>query len=622
VVIVVAAVAIGAWPGGENRGAPGSPPSSGPAKLAASPTVGPPASPDASGSPDASPGPGSSPAASPDASLDPSTASPAQPIGSAESPMSEHLSGDVYGYLPYWEMDGAIEPYLDWNALSWIALFSVGAGRDGSLLTTLPGYEAIASAQSRRIIATATSRGVRAEIVFSSFGLAKNAAFFADPAAQARTIGELRALVTQVGARGVNVDVESLSGTLFPAYATFCGRLRQALQKDDPTSTVTAATNGNLSGARMAKAALDVGVDRAFLMGYAYRSSGSQPGAIAPLDRRDSLTSLDLRRSLALYAAAGVPFDRLILGLPLYGMSWPTAGPNLGDGSTAGGTAFIPRRHLAELAANGPAIGLDLVESVDWYPVQDPATGAWTQVFLDTPRSLAPKLQLAIDQGLAGVGFWALGFDRGRPGYWDLVQQKFGPPRLIAVTAPARTRDLVVPVGVAAVAGSRPIAGVQLSSDGSAWAETQALPPAPAGAPDTDARSGLSWTIPGSRDGTYRAWVRLVDDLGLTSREVAVPVVLDRTGPRMSPTGPAVTWSQKDRRWHARWDAAADPSGIGGYSVRVRVGTRAWRVVTALTTSRSISLPGIARSASVRVAVQAVDRLGNWAPKRAVGRSR
>jgi hypothetical protein len=32
--------------------------------------------------------------------------------------MSDHLSGDVYGYLPYWEMTSEILDYLDWNALS------------------------------------------------------------------------------------------------------------------------------------------------------------------------------------------------------------------------------------------------------------------------------------------------------------------------------------------------------------------------------------------------------------------------------------------------------------------------------------------------------------------------
>ena len=36
------------------------------------------------------------------------TPTPTPGIGSPGSPMSDHLSGDVYGYLPYWEMTSAI----------------------------------------------------------------------------------------------------------------------------------------------------------------------------------------------------------------------------------------------------------------------------------------------------------------------------------------------------------------------------------------------------------------------------------------------------------------------------------------------------------------------------------
>ena len=38
-----------------------------------------------------------------------------------------------------------------------------------------------------------------------------------------------------------------------------------------------------------------------------------------------------------------------------------------------------------------------------------------------TVDTLRPKLALARDEGLAGGGFWALGYDRGLPGYEDLM---------------------------------------------------------------------------------------------------------------------------------------------------------------------------------------------------------
>ncbi len=567
--------------------------------------------PSAGAEPPASPAIEPSPSATPTGLGDP-------PIGSALSQMSGHLTGDVYGYLPYWEMDKDIEPYLDWNALSTIALFSVGARTNGTLVTTAPGYTAITSALGRRIIATARSRGVRPEIVFTSFGLTKNTAFFTTQAAQAQTIAALRSLVAAVGARGVNVDVELLAGAQFPAYADFCRRLLAALRLDDPTATVTVATNANTSGARMAKAAIAAGADRAFMMGYAYRSSGSAPGGIAPLDYRGSLTKLDLRASLALYTAAGVPMHRVILGLPLYGMSWPTVGPGLGDPQTGAGSSYIPRRHLADLAANAASIALDPVEPVEWFARQDPATLAWNQVFFDSPRSLAPKFQLAIDAGLAGIGFWALGYDRGLPGYWDLVTSMFGPPKVLAVSVPARTRELVVPVAVAAVAGSRPLAGLQLSSDGARWSPTLALPSLPPGSPETALRPGLTWTMASGADGVRRLWVRGVDTSGFAGPARIAKVTLDRTGPLLR-SAPTVRWNAAHHAWRVTWSAAIDGAGIAGYKVRARVGSGGWRIVAASTTARSLFLRRIPRTATLRVAIAAVDRLGNWGAAR-VGR--
>ena len=42
--------------------------------------------------------------------------------------------------------------------------------------------------------------------------------------------------------------------------------------------------------------------------------------------------------------------------------------------------------------------------------------------YYDSPATLRAKLALARDQGLAGGGFWAIGYERGLPGYVKLMQ--------------------------------------------------------------------------------------------------------------------------------------------------------------------------------------------------------
>ena len=135
--------------------------------------------------------------------------------------MSRHLSGDVYGYLPYWEMSSAILDYLDYDALSVISLFSVTWTGAGTLDRGEPGYAAITGSIGRSVIAAARARGVRVEISFTTFGVTKNATLFGDPARRAKVIAELRALVRQLGADGVNVDAELIEGIWFDEYGLF-----------------------------------------------------------------------------------------------------------------------------------------------------------------------------------------------------------------------------------------------------------------------------------------------------------------------------------------------------------------------------------------------------------------
>jgi spore germination protein YaaH len=60
-------------------------------------------------------------------------------------------------------------------------------------------------------------------------------------------------------------------------------------------------------------------------------------------------------------------------------------------------------------------------ESTEFYSVPGEDDGTWNAVYYDSPRSLTPKLALADDRGLAGAGFWAIGYERGLPRYTKLI---------------------------------------------------------------------------------------------------------------------------------------------------------------------------------------------------------
>ena len=246
-----------------------------------------------------------------------------------------YLSREVVAYLPYWvatstdvPYDPATDPYIVDSRLTDIVLFSVGVRRNGSLKLDTPGAAFVLSPRAAAIITEAHARGIRVLVSFTSGGYQNNARLFGNQAAMDRFVAEATALVQARGLDGADMDVELIDGAYFDAYAETAGRLKASLTALDPAARVMVATNGNRSGARMAKRSIAAGVDRAFLMGYAYRGPTSSPvGSIAPLGRADD--GLDLRDSLALYQDRGVPLDQVIIGLPAYGLTWATLGPEL-----------------------------------------------------------------------------------------------------------------------------------------------------------------------------------------------------------------------------------------------------------------------------------------------------
>jgi hypothetical protein len=413
--------------------------------------------------PSPTPPAGSSGPTGPEATTSPSTGTIPSPSPSAVPPPGHEL----YGFIPYWEMDDTIAAHLAATPLTTAALFSVTNTSRGGIDQTQPGYKRITGAIGAAMVAAAHGRGARVELVFTSFGASRNATFFARPALQDATISSLVGLVGTLGIDGVDVDVEGLDIGSAAVYGAFVGRLRAAVVAADPRHTVSVATGPGPTGAAMAAAAVVAGADRVFLMGYDYRTTSSDAGAVSPIERTDGGRSLTW--TLDLYSATGIPPERLLLGLPLYGIAWPVAGPVVGAPATDTGSLWILRNHIDVLTNPAAVPTTDPTEAVEVYflgsdgslsppspsaaPVDSgppspsvgsaapslfPSAGAasqtaatdtaspsaaptWTGVYVDSPDTLARKLALGESRGLVGGGFWAIGYERGLPDYTDLM---------------------------------------------------------------------------------------------------------------------------------------------------------------------------------------------------------
>jgi chitinase len=530
----------------------------------------------------------------------------AAPAALAAAQLSHRLTAEVVGYLPYWELTSPTTiAELQYRRLTTITLFSVGVRDDGHLDTTAPGYAAIVGATATSVIEAAHAEGVRVTVSFTSFGSLHNAAFFSNATARSTFVNEAAAFVASRGLDGADFDVELISSTYFDAYAETAGALAARLRAANPIAFTSVATSASSSGTQMAAKALAAGVGRAFLMGYDYRTNATSiAGSIDPLVRAGG--GLSLTQSLDNYTAAGVPMNRVILGLPLYGRTWPTISTAVRAAVATDKDGEVFRiRQLDELRGRGTV----LIEDVDTVEtsarlVYDVAGVTW-QAYYDSPATFAPRFAMVFSRGLAGTGFWALGYDRN-PALWDLVGKTFGPPGVTFVAiAPSPSNQTAVTVSIAWSDRDRPATEMRLANGSGAFTAWRPI------------AATTSWTLPGSSVPITRdVRVQVRDDHDAQSPIATARVLYDPSKPVM--TTLTATWSASAGGWLVKYSASDTGSGVGSYRIRIERGSSLVLTLRGrTTTSFLLRLPS---TAHFRVSVDALDRAGNVSAPRSISR--
>jgi spore germination protein len=353
------------------------------------------------------------------------------------------VSHEVYGYLPYWRVDAGTVDRLDYSTLSTIAFFAVPIQRSGALDTGAPGFEAYISPDAAAVTNAAHADGIRVVPTFQLFdngSLPTLRAFLNSRRAQDRFVAAALALMVRRRADGANLDVEPVPDALAPSFAQFVGRFANAVHRRLPGAQVVVALGASQGGSAIA--AIGRAADRLFIMGYDYHWQGSTtPGPVAPL-QTGSQTVAD---TVSRYARQ-VPVEKLILGVPAYGYSWPIVEPIAGSRVRSnlarwGGVRGVTFETALAFLADHPSIVRHTTPDGSWFRYWNAAERTWREVHFEDAASMRAKFRLAIARGLAGVGLWTLDSD-ARGLLAGSVRSTFVTPvrRLAVVSSVARVR--------------------------------------------------------------------------------------------------------------------------------------------------------------------------------------
>ncbi len=348
-------------------------------------------------------------------------------------------SDEIYGYLPYWQVDAGTARRIDYRLVTTIAFFALPVRANGTLSRSSAGYRAYLSRAARAVTNAAHAHGVRVVPTFQLFDggqLRRMRHFLHSRAAQTRFIRQAISVMIHRRADGANLDFEPMPRSLAAPFAAFIGRFGRAMHARIPRSQLVVATAA-LASSRLIERLAPV-VDRFFIMAYDYRWSGSRiPGAVAPLSGR-SLNVASTVRRYQRHAPAG----KLILGVPLYGYSWPVAHTRSGirvrvHPAHWGGVRGVTYAAALRFLARHPRVRLHTVPGQGaWFRYRDAANRTMREVHFEDAGLARTKFNYAIARGLAGVGLWALGSDRGTSGVRRaLLSTYVRPTREVAVRA-------------------------------------------------------------------------------------------------------------------------------------------------------------------------------------------
>jgi spore germination protein YaaH/flagellar hook assembly protein FlgD len=351
------------------------------------------------------------------------------------------LRREVFGFLPYWELTDA-STKLDWEKISTVAYFGVGADGKGNLIrkgtngATTVGWSGWTSARMTNVIEAAHRSHARVVLTVQSFawtstGAKRQKALLGSAKARANLARQITAAVRDRGADGVNLDFEPLVAGYADEFTALVRKVRSTLKAAAPGYQLTFDTTGWIGNYPIEAATKRGGADAIFIMGYDYRSASSNPvGSIAPIGG----PTYDIRDTIMAYLDR-VPASKLILGVPYYGRAWSTSSSKLGSKNISG-TKYGPS--ATAVYANARAIAAeygrkyDATQGVAWTAYKretcTKAHGcvkAWRQLYYDDARALKAKYDLVNGYGLRGIGIWALGYDGTRPELYQAIKDKF-----------------------------------------------------------------------------------------------------------------------------------------------------------------------------------------------------
>ena len=331
----------------------------------------------------------------------------------------------IVGFLPTW-MLGKTKIYTD--EITDLVFSGVEVQVDGSLLWDVQSKKIDSDnyLNLKQSISKAGGKNYLSIKLFDDNNLEK---LVVDPEARLTLITEVKNIVEAGKFDGVNVDFEYMSNPTRILDEDFGGLFDQMKQSGWKEVSVDVFANTIIKGDKDRLDKLAKRVDQIIVMAYDFHRPGSDyAGFVAPMTAAPGERSIN--EILQKVVAFGLEREKVVLAFPLYGYEWVTDDDKIGSAQVTGGYGRTVQYQESvgftgttfDEVAQSPWI--TWTETVNKLRVTSYKVGKKTykrnvpytvteihQAYFENEQSLAVKLEAVKQAQLAGVGFWALGYE-------------------------------------------------------------------------------------------------------------------------------------------------------------------------------------------------------------------
>ncbi len=303
--------------------------------------------------------------------------------------------------------------------LTYLSIFTYGFTFEGELVTV----------DDTELIAIARSYGTAPILLFSTLGPDGqfnnnlSSALFASPELQNRIINALIQTMQEKGYYGLDIDFEFVLPEEREAYIAFVTLLTERCNAAGFEVLVALAPKTSAAQRGLLYESHDYGglaaaANTVLLMTYEWGYTYGPPLAVAPIP--------NVRQVLD-YAVTEIPPEIIFMGIPNYGYDWPLPYERgVTRAQSLGNVAAVERA-----AQYGATISFDPTAQAPffYYTAEDDTPHV---VWFENARSIEAKLNLIVEYGFRGAGYWNV--MRWFPQNWLVVNLQFEIQTLLPVT--------------------------------------------------------------------------------------------------------------------------------------------------------------------------------------------